>query len=216
VIRRAIQYSAPAKAVIAQFNLMSDDEKKKSFWESPAAESVRKEVKQHYIKEQGYCCCYCAVSIPSQHGRAWDVEHIIPRSTHPEYLFEPENLAAACIECNNEKRDKPVLTSRRRRTFPRNPTAYRICHPHYDRLEDHLVIMFERFFFPKTDKGRQTIEICGLLRYAYKYAEWDAGLASNERLLEALNRAMNATECEDQKLAIMEALVLAGLPFMRS
>jgi hypothetical protein len=211
----AIQFSAAAHAIVIAFESKPDEEKSGSYWDSDAVELVRREAKQHYIQQQGHRCCYCDFILLTKHGRAWDVEHIVARSTHPQFLFEPENLAVACIDCNIAKRDKPVLHSPRRKRYPRNFEAYRLCHPHYDRLEDHLVILFDRFFIPKTAKGRETIEICGLLRYAYEYAEWNQGLADNTKLQEAFNRAMNATEPAAQTLAMMEALVIVGLRVVR-
>lgn len=77
------------------------------------------------------------------------------------------------------------------------------------------MILFERFFIPKTDKGKATIEFCGLLRYAYRYVSWDSGIADDIGLQDAFRKAMNATDDAAKSAAIMEALVVARLRVVR-
>ena len=52
-------------------------------------------------------CAYCEEKIrSSQHG---DVEHIDPKSLHPDRYLVWENLTIACAICNNKKRDHTGL-----------------------------------------------------------------------------------------------------------
>lgn len=215
MIRNPIRFSSGTRPIVTAYDSQRTEDKDGAYWDDQAVDDVRKEIKQHYIAEQQYRCCYCGFSLLSTNGRIWDVEHVVPRVDYPWFLFEPENLAVACVDCNSAKRDKEVLFKKRRKRYPRESSAFRICHPHYDVLEDHVVVFFERFFFPMSDKGRATIEICGLLRFAYEYMKWDAGIADNTRLQDAFRKAMNATDGTTATAAMMEALVVVGVRVLR-
>ena len=56
---QAIAYVAPAKAVVDAFNALSYDEKKSSYWSEDETKAVRDAIKDHYIAEQDFRCCYC-------------------------------------------------------------------------------------------------------------------------------------------------------------
>ena len=215
MIAHPVQYSRAAALVVSSYDSLSPTAKDGSFWDRDDVAVVRKEAKQHYVGEQTYRCCYCDRSLHSQHGRVWDVEHVVSRSTHPQFLFEPQNLAVACVECNGEKSNARVLRTPNRKTYPRKSDAFLICHPHFDVLADHVLILLERLYFPRSDKGRRTIEICGLLRFAYAYIEWDSGIADNSALQNAFRKVMDAKNSTDQAIGIMEALILSGLRIAR-
>lgn len=55
------------------------------------------------LKTETSCkCAYCESKVTAVY---WgDVEHIAPRSIHPELTFEYDNLTLACAVCNNGKR----------------------------------------------------------------------------------------------------------------
>lgn len=140
---------------------------------------LRHSIRTHYLEEQGFLCAYCRMEKKERHGLTWDVEHIIPKSTHPLYLFEPENLALACKECNQSKWDKGVLTNplTRESPYPRMSDAFTIIHPHYDTYSEHMeiaVLAKKVFHRPRNkEKGRETFIICELVRFSYEFAEWD-------------------------------------------
>lgn len=140
--------------------------------------ALRHSIRTHYLNQQSFMCAYCRMEKKERHGLTWDVEHIISKSTHPRYLFEPENLALACKECNISKLDKGVLTKNltKKAAYPRVPDAFTIIHPHYDTYSDHMeiaVLAKKVFHRPKNkDKGRETFIICDLVRFSYEFAEW--------------------------------------------
>ncbi|MES2263473.1 MAG: HNH endonuclease [Pseudomonadota bacterium] len=141
--------------------------------------ALRYSIRNHYLKEQSFMCAYCRMEKKERHGLTWDVEHIIPKSTHPLYLFEPENLALACKECNQSKWDKEVLSKKLtgKSIYPRASNAFTIIHPHYDLYSDHIeiaVLAKKVFHRPKNkEKGRETFIICDLVRFSYEFAEWE-------------------------------------------
>lgn len=171
-------------------------------WGCDELNGLRGRIKQFYLDGQELRCCYCRRRYPTRHGRAWDIEHVIAQARDPNFMFEPENLAVACIECNSAKSDQIVLV-RPRTTFPRRSEAYSIVHPHYDTWDDHF--MFGNVVYaPKTAKGSRTIEVCKLFRF-YELEGQDA-LFSNDRryadLAERMLFAKSAEEAEPSILAI--------------
>lgn len=152
-----------------------------SVWNSTAGPivEVRAFVRLHYLKEQKFRCAYCRIEKKETHGLTWDVEHIIPKSTHPNFLFHPQNLAIACKECNSAKDNHEVLVRPRKRlsTYPLQKEDYRIVHPHFDVYSDHFEITSVngriRHRAKNDHKARETYIICNLIRFDYSYAEWE-------------------------------------------
>lgn len=62
------------------------------------------EIKAVLIKETNGKCAYCESKL--LHIAYGDVEHIVPKSTHPDVTFDWENLTLACDVCNTNKGDK--------------------------------------------------------------------------------------------------------------
>lgn len=171
-------------------------------WGCDELRGLRSEIKRFYLKEQTRRCCYCRKQIQTNHGRVWDVEHVIARVLRPEFTFEPENLAVACIDCNSAKSDQNILLVERR-SFPRRSEAYSIIHPHYDEWEDHL-LFGNAIFAPKSEKGARTIVVCKLYRY-YSLEGGEALFTKDRRyadLAENVLLAKNAREAEPYSLAI--------------
>ncbi|WP_080958390.1 HNH endonuclease [Pseudomonas putida] len=139
---------------------------------------LRASIRKHYLEQQGYMCAYCRMLKRENHGLSWDVEHIIAKSEYPRFLFEPENLALACKECNLSKHDKSVLTHplNKKATYPRSNDSFSIIHPHYDTYSDHIEVAFiagKVFHRPKNKhKGKETFIMCDLIRFSYEYGEW--------------------------------------------
>jgi hypothetical protein len=209
MISRPITYIEPHVLLVEEYLSSEQDA---DYWESPDIAEVRSAIKVHYVEEQAYRSCYCGTSIRTSHGRVWDVEHVVSRSTHPHFMFEPENLAAACIDCNTAKSNQNVLVNPRVKKYPRRSGAYLIVHPHFDDYNQHIAVAFERIYIPKTKKGEKTIILCRLTRFAYEYMGWDSGLADEPRLLEALTKFMNTRNPD----VLNEILMLAQIRTSRT
>lgn len=175
-------------------------------WECVEYNPLRTRIKQHYLKGQAFRCCYCRQRILVQHGRAWDIEHVIARALNATFMFEPENLAISCIDCNSAKRDANVLAKPRRK-FPRKPDAYTIVHPHFDDWIDHFVLG-QVVYAPRTAKGAETIKVCRLWRFVDMIGQ-DALFETDRRYVELAERLLLAktpVEAEPSVLA-MRALI---------
>lgn len=140
---------------------------------------IRSTIRGHYLREQRYLCAYCRMEYKQRHGLTWDVEHIIPKAMHPQYLYDPENLALACKECNQSKDNLNVLGAgvSTKGILPDRQSDYLIIHPHFDKYSDHMEIaVIERKIFhrPKNKgKGKETFLLCDLVRFSYAFGEWE-------------------------------------------
>jgi|GEM_PF-3600040 len=130
----------------------------------PVYKKFKTEVKNYYRSEQGRRCCYCSVEIQNDHG-TFDAEHILDKSTHPQFMFELNNLAASCRPCNRSKGTQVTLAeSVQCQTVPVQATDYVIVHPHLDEWDQHLEFDELKRIRPKdgSPKGSKTIVMCGI------------------------------------------------------
>ncbi len=164
------------KKKVSEYNDLGEDQQVGTYWNNQDDDElkvVKKYIKDHYIVTQDYTCPYCLQRIVVDHNVIWDAEHIIPKDSHPKFLLEPENLCVSCKDCNQEKSNKNVLVNQSRKTFPNQSGDYIFVHPHFDDYSQHIkVLNSSLFFIPKDAKGVKTIEICGLLRFAYDYTNY--------------------------------------------
>lgn len=135
---------------------------------------IRKEIRDHYKREQRYKCCYCRQQNLQDHGLVWDCEHILPKAIYPTFLFEPFNLALSCKECNQAKEKyKNELIKVFCSIYSLKSEDYRIIHPHFDTYSDHIeisslngTIIFK--VLENSEKGKFTYICCNFIRYEKK------------------------------------------------
>lgn len=138
----------------------------KDMWEDNSIADVKSRIKNHYITEQNQKCAYCKVDLHTNHGMVWDIEHIIDKDSSPQWIFEPLNLCVSCKDCNQAKGTRVVTKSPSYKAFPNKSANYSIIHAHFDNYADHIEVAVPGVTYRyKSKKGRETIEVCGLLRY---------------------------------------------------
>jgi len=198
-------------AVLAkEFSELNPKVQRADYWSSPSLEHLRSHIKAFYIAAQKTRCCYCDRHLATDHHRMWDVEHIASRTGYPRFMFEPRNMAACCPDCNGQKGDTEVLVNKRRKTYPKTSASFSIVHPHFDRYEDHV---FKRgmLYFGKTEKGKRTIYVCDLLRFAQKFIDWENS-ATDTRFENEVDAVLDGDARTSQ--AAVEAIV-STLPIKR-
>lgn len=216
MIYNAVSYDERHKNFICDFKKLPKKEKE-TYWESKSnkmLEEIKKHIKDYYLIAQDFKCPYCQQKIKVTHNGAWDTEHIIPKDTHPDFMFEPQNLCVSCKDCNGEKWNKNVLRNKKAIRLPKKTNNYVIIHPHIDHYNDHIKIIDSALYFlPKTDKGRKTIEVCGLLRFVYEYSNYEnVDLAIKQgisKFSEALMETSDPAE-EQLYLSFIEDLTKRG------
>ncbi|WP_272690891.1 HNH endonuclease [Providencia sp. PROV116] len=146
--------------------LQSKNLSSKDMWEDNSVSDIKSRLKKHYIMEQKQKCAYCKVELHTTHGMVWDTEHIIDKDSFPQWTFESLNLCVSCKDCNQAKWNKNVIKSNNYKKFPSKDANYYIVHAHFDNYVDHIEAAVPGVTYRyKTEKGKRTIEICGLLRY---------------------------------------------------
>lgn len=132
--------------------------------------TLRLDIKKHLANQQGLRCCYCLKPINTDHGRFWDLDHILPESGFVQFFFDTKNHAASCPQCNTAKSNKIVVVAElldavRAGFFPLDKDAYTIPHPHLENPEDFIFAIFMgaiEYFEPIQAKGEELISVCGL------------------------------------------------------
>jgi uncharacterized protein (TIGR02646 family) len=201
---KPVEYSGTNAAIVNAFDGRAPADQSGAYWSEEEIKPVKSAIKTHYIAEQKGRCCYCNHEFATVHHAVWDCEHIIPKKTHPQWLFEPQNLAAACKDCNQAKGDSPVLKNKSRVTFPTNSSDYTIVHPHFDEYYEHIRWIGTIVRPNGSEKGKHTIEICNLLRFAVS----EAGMQSSpaDRRFDQLVGDLLARPGPDDARMILAAL----------
>ena len=148
-------------------------------WNDDELEALRHSMKRHYIEQQRRRCAYCNKTYPTGHLRAWDLDHIIPKDTHPQFTFEPLNLVASCIECNGWKSTRPTINGRAIR-FPRASARFLIVNKHLDAYREHIIASGMYFYQGRSDKGAYTIWVCRLNRFLEQHLNVDFDIVNDD------------------------------------
>lgn len=206
MISESVEYNENMKEIIEKYNSLKFENKSGTYWnqdekDNPELYKVKKHIKTHYKRVQKMVCPYCLQKIKIDKNTTWEAEHIIPKDAYPQFLFTPENLCVSCPDCNNEKGNKNVLkTKPKRKDLPKNSDDYLFIHPHFDTYEEHIDVMKDSLMFiPKNDKGRKTIEICGLLRFVYKYNNSLKDSTDKIKKIDVLNNGIHNAKDEYEK-----------------
>lgn len=143
-------------------------------WGDEDLQDIRSKIRNFYRNEQNAMCAYCNSEVSLVSANNAHIEHIVPKSIHPQFMYEPKNLCVICSDCNEIKRNQEVLneipdTLRRIATrYPRSSGAFKIVHPFFDEYDEHI-IKIGKIYIDKTQKGNFTIGACRLNRYIQQF-----------------------------------------------
>ncbi|RBP83570.1 hypothetical protein EBI01_07490 [Marinomonas rhizomae] len=136
---------------------------------------LRSKVRAYYRDIQNGTCPYCKERIATRSAGNAQIEHIIPKSEHIIFMFEPKNLCVSCGDCNEyksrnsvTKNDFIVCNNHNPQRYPTSQNTFKIVHPHFDIYEEHL-IKEGLFYRDLTPKGHFTIGICKLNQRSANY-----------------------------------------------
>ncbi|PHR56138.1 MAG: HNH endonuclease [Arcobacter sp.] len=207
MIKKPIQYDVLEQGLIKLE--MSKNTFNSESWSDSVFSDIRSKIKTHYISIQKNKCPYCQQKTLSNHGRYWDIEHIIARATIVNFMFEPENLCISCIDCNQKKGKKKITSSKAKVHLPSSSSSYLIIHPHYDNYEEHIMVIKEGFYYiALKEKGEKTIEVCGLNRF-YEFADYSEDVADDDRIFLLAEQLATTTDIEKKKAIRNELAYLA-------
>ena len=109
---------------------------------NPRLKTLKSKIKNFGKVKTGNQCCYCMSNIYGEFPMVLDIEHILPKSVFPKYMFTGKNLAISCKRCNMEIKKADVsflafpLVATHRRVF--RSRYYSFIHPNLDTYESHL------------------------------------------------------------------------------
>lgn len=133
-------------------------------WEATCLSEFKIRARDYYRKMQNRRCAYCRTIVKTSQASP-EIEHIIPKSVKPDWMYEPFNLCMSCKKCNTKKSTNKVLTDECVKALPLDSDSYTIIHPHIDKYSEHINIIQDIFYEGLSDKGKETIRICELDRY---------------------------------------------------
>lgn len=208
---KAIEFSDEEKVLIEKI-LHKKDFSGDSWSTDDEVKILSERIKKHYHEQQQTVCPYCRMKFSTVHGRYWDIEHIMPRSLHPSFMFEPQNLCMSCVPCNTAKKATKVSNSTAKKTYPNKSQSFFIFHPHFDEYEKHINIVEKGLFYMPTkstknftSKGSKTIEICGLNRF-FEFAGFGDCDVDMHVKIDRLNRYAEMEKDPEQKRDLIKQI----------
>ncbi len=182
-------------------------------WSLGCYGGLKNHVKRHYADLQEDICVYCRIDV-NYGGYGEPIEHIVPKSDKPEWMFEPRNLALSCYPCNTKKKADNTLsaTGLASVNYPISSDDFTIYHPHFDTWTAHIDVYYEFFLKPKTDKGRETFEVCQLYRLDLPINKAKRkDLVSEPLRIQVIEKVLNdpsaTTEIKDQCIRITKEII---------
>ena len=173
-IENQISFTTEVKKVLRE--KLKDTNFKYTDWSDSSLEETRQLIRDFYRNEQNGKCAYCKAGVSLQSANNAHVEHILPKSKHLKFIFEPKNLCVICADCNEIKREKEALGSPDKvlkkneiSLYPRSSKAFIIVHPHFDNYHEHIRILVGGEYVDRTPKGHVTIGMCKLNRFFHKF-----------------------------------------------
>lgn len=132
------QINAIKEAVQAGHKSWSD----KDFKELKTLKVVKDKIKDFHIQATDERCCYCGGNIHNVHRVTLDIEHILPKSIFPQYMFTTKNLSISCKRCNLTMKGTKVnfLTSDFNDKHIFRSKYYKFIHPNLDNYDAHLLL----------------------------------------------------------------------------
>jgi uncharacterized protein (TIGR02646 family) len=205
----AIAYSESAQKLIGAFNIDQFFDHK--IWNTEDLEELRKEIRDFYRIEQKAICSYCRQVISIVYPTNAHIEHIAPKSLHPEYIFEAKNLCVVCSDCNQIKRDQETINEipdtikkKYKTKYPDKPDDFFIVHPHFDDYDKHILIINGFYVDNDSKKGNFTIGACRLNR-KLSITGWEPEVVEETEIIE------DFTEYIEEKNTLKKGKILENI-----
>ncbi|WP_431610680.1 HNH endonuclease [Chryseobacterium sp. 'Rf worker isolate 10'] len=99
-------------------------------------DEIVSKIKAKLEKIQGPYCIYCGLH--EKHCGPLEREHIAPKGykSHPQFMFEPQNLALACHHCNFDLKKEYDTINKINTNYSK--CTFNIIHPYFDNINSHI------------------------------------------------------------------------------
>jgi uncharacterized protein (TIGR02646 family) len=182
-----IQFSPDQKRVIKL--LIKGNESPEKIWDSDEVKELKREIRKFYRGEQKAICAYCRGPVSVVYPTNCHIEHIAPKSLYSSFLFEPKNLCVICADCNQIKNDQETIKQvpdpikkKYKQRYPNKSDDFFIVHPHFDKYDDHIIIINGYYIDKASKKGNFTIGAC-LLNRKFRIMGWEPSIVDDTELI---------------------------------
>lgn len=133
-------------------------------WNDDRAVALKSKIRDHLTSIGLVVCCYCRLDMHNRDKFDLDTEHILPKGKYPEFTFELRNLNISCKRCNMrvKREDDSFYSGGRSRPNCFQSQYYRIYHPNFDVVSDHISVVKFHFdnsllikYTRKSAKGKE-------------------------------------------------------------
>lgn len=180
-ISRAVKYSTEYNTI-----LKNNPIKNHKDWEKSVFQKIKDFIKENYYLPQDKRCAYCRKRL-NLNGYFNHIDHVIPKSHHKRWMFNPKNLVVTCEVCNPLKHSEDTLSGGHSKTkFPKRKSGFLIFNPHYEKWGDCFEIEDGMFIRGKTKRGEKTIDLCRLYQdnFCAQFAE-ESGISPKSAIRRA-------------------------------
>ncbi|MGY2376512.1 HNH endonuclease [Pseudomonas sp. SDO524_S393] len=109
---------------------------------------IKRALRLFLTRRQEHRCCYCRRWLMNN-AYASPIEHILPKSTYPQFALQFWNLALSCYHCNElKKKDDWGRFAAHHPHYPQPAAAAHFFHPRYHDYNEHV-----RFFRIESNHG---------------------------------------------------------------
>ena len=143
----------------------SPEAKDKDHWEKDCLKEFKRRLRASMLPKQNYRCAYCRLELHPNEITP-EIEHIVPKSLKPNWMYEQFNLCLSCKLCNTKKGHvKKTLVDESVDVMPRDSESYEMIHPHLDKYSENIEFVGDVLYRGISEKGKYTIWLCELNRY---------------------------------------------------
>lgn len=207
-INNVVVYSKNSKESIEKIKKLPDFNHES--WKDDDLKDFRSEVREFYRVEQKGYCAFCKKPISLVSAANCQVEHIVPKSIHIEFIFTEKNLCVICADCNQIKRAQETLgeipntiKSSTIKQYPKSSNGFKIVHPHFDNYDEHIQIFNKKYYFDITPKGHFTIGACKLNRELHKFGV-DESILEDDKVSELAQEVIDNKDHTQRMKLILE------------
>lgn len=130
---------------------------------------IKDNIRKFYRSLQENKCYYCKKYLSMRTASDCQIEHILPKSSFINFMFESKNLCLICADCNQYKGAEidRIIDNEKIIRYPSISNRFKIVHPAYDCYKDYIKV--EGKFYHGLDdcrkgKGSNTINVYRLTR----------------------------------------------------
>lgn len=186
-------------------------------WSESKYNKLKERIKFHYSVVQNDTCAYCREQVRFD-GYGEPIEHIIPKSTASEWMFEAKNLCLSCYGCNTKKSTTNTYLKDYNQgdSYPEDGSDISIIHPHYDSFSYHIDTS-ELIFKPRksSSKGIKTINLCKLNRPDLLFTRALNNRKSNKSMLSHAFKTLRSGKLDLKERQVARDFILALISRMK-